>query len=282
MDVFELLPIWDQVRRSLNSSLKGFGYFTNLDLHLENTSELGLTVLEESWRKLIGWGVWNSCSSSMTRPPSPSNLTAFCNQPESERELTQRWVHLSINLVCDLCYWCKGMSARVPAPVPISMIWRCRPSSDATWSTTILENCVPVWTSRGLPVIGVTTPSIRGWFLTNSRVLSERSREVITPWACISSLMHYGSDTQCYFKYFNQKIIIMMTLLLILIMMRCLILLGSILTEPGWGAGSSPVYVSQLPVSFSVKNLPLNTWLMSDSLYAQTADWLHAPEDSLS
>lgn len=148
------------------------------------TCDLSLTVLEESWRKLTGWGVWNNCSSSMTRPSSPSNFTAFCSQPKSEGRLSY------INTP-HLCYWCKFMSARASRiPVPINRTWWRRPSSVVTWSTTILENRGPARTSRGLPVIGVTAPSIRGWFFANSRVWSVKLREVITPEARSSSVMH--------------------------------------------------------------------------------------------
>lgn len=41
------------------------------------------------------------------------------------------------------------------------------------------------------------------------------------------------------------------------------------------------MYMSQVPVRSSVKNLPPNTCLMSDSLYAQTADCLQALEGPL-
>lgn len=80
------------------------------------------------------------------------------------------------------------------APVPTNIIRCCCPSSDVTWSTTIFEKCVIGLKSRGLPVIGVTTPSIRGWFFTNSSVVSERSKELVRPLARVSSSMHWVYD----------------------------------------------------------------------------------------
>lgn len=76
----------------------------------------------------------------------------------------------------------------------MNIIRCCCPSSDVTWSTTMFEKCVIGLKSRGLPVIGVTTPSIRGWFFTNNSVVSERLKELVRLLARISSSMHWVYD----------------------------------------------------------------------------------------